>query len=94
MVLIAHNLIIETAVQKKTGSSPFSMLSVRLITAFISGFVFNLLLPAEAFRLNNPTSALVHITPVFADFFTIWAISIFWLIIKIVFIIICLSGFA
>ncbi|HEX3007711.1 MAG TPA: nucleoside recognition domain-containing protein [Bacteroidales bacterium] len=91
MVLIAHNLIIETAVQKKTGSSPVSMLLVRLISAIVAGFIFNLLLPAEASHLGNGTTASGYTTPPFFDFFSVWAVSTFWLIIKIVIIIISLQ---
>jgi hypothetical protein len=91
IVLIAHNLIIETTVQKKTGSSPVSMLAVRLITALLAGFIFNLLLPSEVSHLNNPASFAVYVLPAFAPFFKAWAISTIWLIVKIVIIIISLQ---
>lgn len=91
MVLIAHNLIIETAVQKKTGSSVLSMLSVRLVTAFLTGFIFNLILPAEASHMNHATAGAVHVTPPFSEFFSAWAISTLWLVVKIVVIVIGLQ---
>lgn len=91
IVLIAHNLIIETTVQKKTGSSPVSMLSVRLITALLAGFIFNLLLPSEASHLNNPASMAAYVMPPFAPFFKAWTISTLWLIVKIIVIIISLQ---
>jgi hypothetical protein len=47
MCLTAHNLIVETAVMKKTGSSGFKMVVLRIGTAFIAAFAFNLLLPAS-----------------------------------------------
>jgi spore maturation protein SpmB len=87
IVLIAHNLIIETAVQKKTGSSALSMLSVRLVTAFLTGFIFNLILPAEASHLGHSAMTAVQATPPFSVFFSGWAISILWLIVKIVLIV-------
>lgn len=87
MVLIAHNLIIETTVQKKTGSSPVSMLAVRIISALIAGILFNLLLPAETSHLNSSTVAFHQISEPFTDFFLAWAISTFWLIIKIIIIV-------
>lgn len=91
MLLIAHNLIIETAVQKKTGSSPLSMLAVRLITAFTAGFVFNLILPENANHLSNAINTATFSHPPFLEFFLTWAIATFWLILKIIIIIISLQ---
>ncbi len=45
MCLIAHNLIVETAVQKKTGSKVWEMLTVRLGFSILAGFVLNLIMP-------------------------------------------------
>jgi hypothetical protein len=45
MCLIAHNLIVETAVMKSAGSSALKMLFLRLGTAIFAAFVLNLLLP-------------------------------------------------
>lgn len=45
MCLISHNLIVETAIQRKTGSSPYIMFSVRIITSLLSAYILNLLLP-------------------------------------------------
>lgn len=87
MVLIAHNLIIETAVQKKTGSSPVSMLAVRIISALMAGFLFNLLLPSETSHLSNSTATIHQMSQPFLGFFLAWAISTFWLIIKIIIIV-------
>lgn len=91
MLLIAHNLIVETAVQKKTGSSPLSMLSVRIITAFLAGYIFNLLLPPMASHLASSAHMVAYTLPPFADYFIAWAISTFWLILKIVLIIVSLQ---
>jgi spore maturation protein SpmB len=46
--LIAHNLIVETAVQRKTGSSAWAMLSVRLGLSVISLVIMNLVLPSSS----------------------------------------------
>jgi spore maturation protein SpmB len=48
MCLISHALIVETAIQKKTGSSPWRMVLIRLSASFIAAFMLNLILPAEA----------------------------------------------
>ncbi|MDR1054687.1 MAG: nucleoside recognition protein [Prevotellaceae bacterium] len=47
MCLCAHNMIIETAVQKKTGSSAVRMVILRTTAAIISAFALNWILPAE-----------------------------------------------
>jgi spore maturation protein SpmB len=87
IVLIAHNLIIETAVQKKTGSSSISMLAVRLTAGLLAGYIFNLLLPGETSHFTNTKTSLTLTTPPFLEFYRNWAISTFWLIIKIVLIV-------
>ena len=48
MCLISHALIVETAIQKKTGSSPWRMVLIRLSASFIAAYLLNLILPAEA----------------------------------------------
>lgn len=48
MCLISHALIVETAIQKKTGSSPWRMVLIRLSASFIAAFMLNFILPAEA----------------------------------------------
>ena len=45
MCLISHNLFVESAIQKKTGSSAIIMFSTRLITSIIGAFLLNLVLP-------------------------------------------------
>lgn len=47
MCLIAHNLVIETAVQHKTGSSTARILLLRLGMALLAGVLLNLLLPEK-----------------------------------------------
>lgn len=48
MCLCAHNLIIETAIQKKTGSSAVRMVVIRLLFAVISAVALNAILPDNA----------------------------------------------
>jgi hypothetical protein len=47
MCLIAHNMIFETAVQKKTGSSALRMILLRIIMSFIAAALFNFFLPSK-----------------------------------------------
>jgi spore maturation protein SpmB len=48
MCLISHNLAVETAVQKKTGTSFGRIIAVRLSASFAGAFALNLLLPADS----------------------------------------------
>jgi len=45
MCLISHNTLVESAVQKRTGSSYFFVLGLRICMSFLAAFVWNLMLP-------------------------------------------------
>jgi hypothetical protein len=45
MCLISHSLIVETAVQRKTGSSAWKMFFVRVGTSFVAAILLNIFLP-------------------------------------------------
>lgn len=47
MCLISHALIVETAIQKRTGSKPWRMILTRISASFIAAWGLNLVLPAE-----------------------------------------------
>lgn len=47
MCLISHALIVETAIQKKTGSAPWRIITIRLTASFIAAWMLNLMLPGE-----------------------------------------------
>ena len=59
MCLIAHNLIIETAIQKKTGAPAFYIVALRIGAALFAGAMLNLILPADM----AGTLILDHISP-------------------------------
>ena len=48
MGLCAHNMIVETAVQKKTGSSAVRMVLLRTLSAFILGYLLHLIMPESS----------------------------------------------
>jgi hypothetical protein len=48
MIMCSHSMVLETAVLKKTGASGVRMVIVRTLSAFILGFVLNLILPGSA----------------------------------------------
>ena len=47
MVLCSHNMIVETAVQHKTGSSVVRIVAIRTLSAFILGWVLNIIMPGS-----------------------------------------------
>jgi hypothetical protein len=53
--LISHALIVETAIQKKTGSTPWRMILTRLSASFIAAFLLNLWLPGEYLSSSGQT---------------------------------------
>ncbi|MDR1383231.1 MAG: hypothetical protein LBJ67_05205 [Planctomycetaceae bacterium] len=70
MCLCSHNMIIETVVQKKTGSTILRMTLLRTITALISAFVLNQLIPgSETIHAVNPETVAA---PEFGVFMYNW----------------------
>ncbi len=81
MCLISHNMIVETAIQKKTGSSAFIMFTLRICTSFIAAIILNWLLPAQMGSVgvaHKPTQFLT-----FNEMLTAWVVSAGWLVFKI-----------
>ena len=82
MSLIAHNLIVETAVQKKTGSRAWHMIALRIITSVIAAIILNYLLP---FQMSESSMGIHHIDNLtLKDVLVSWTISSIKLSIKIV----------
>ncbi len=74
MCLTAHNLIMETAVMKKAGSSAVKMAVLRLVVAFLAGWLFNALLPHSLGLAGQGHSAQVQ-RPDFLPMLLAWASS-------------------
>lgn len=82
MSLIAHNLIVETAVQKKTGSKVWHIIALRIISSIVTAALLNLLLPAQ---MGSSSLGLHQISnPTFKEALSTWTISALKLSIKIV----------
>lgn len=81
MCLISHNLFVETAVQKKTGSSAFIMFFLRLTTSIIAAFALNLLLP-EHIGSTRTIQKNMELASVI-DMLRNWLINTVWLSLKI-----------
>lgn len=82
MSLIAHNLIVETAVQKKTGSKAWHIITLRIISSIVAAILLNYLLPQQMgvsnfgiHQINNPT---------FKEVLSTWTLSSLKLSLKIV----------
>ena len=81
MCLISHNLIVETAVQKKTGSSALIMFSLRIISSFVTAFILNKILP-----MNMGHEKIVEQSVTYTDLGSMlfgWLKSSGWLTLKI-----------
>jgi spore maturation protein SpmB len=82
MCLLAHNLIIETAVMKKSGSSAFKMVILRLGAAVVAAYLFNLVLPPGQTGVTviaKAGSSSSEFWPMMA----VWGVSTLRLILKI-----------
>lgn len=92
MILCAHNMITETAVQSKTGSSVIRIVFVRTISAVILGLVLNLMMPIS----ENTTALLQNQLTInekvpFLEFLLPWLLSIGKTLLKMVTLIFTLS---
>ena len=88
MTLIAHSLIVETIVQRKTGSSALLMLGIRIGVAFLGGLILHAVLP------ENNTAQLHGIaiaTPSFGETMAHWGSGTCMLALKIICIILSLN---
>ncbi len=72
MVLCAHNMITETAVQKKTGSSAIRIFTVRTLSAFVLGFALNLIMPEMSGKIAVETGAAYT---TFWEMMQIWGVK-------------------
>lgn len=79
MVLCAHNMITETAVQKKTGTSAVRIIIIRTISAFTLAFFLNKLLPGDVVStLGSSQTQDMEFMVLFKD----WLRSTFEVVIK------------
>lgn len=86
MCLISHGFIVETLVQKKTGSSAWRMMLVRVTGSFLAAFGLNILLPEMSGKLM---STMVQ-SAGFKDTLFHWLEGSLWLSVKVFLVIISL----
>lgn len=73
MCLTAHNLIVESSVQAKTGSSFWRMTILRICMAFVIAFALNQIMPTEGWGMINATHSV-------EDCNSIWEVIQLWFI--------------
>ena len=83
MCLTAHNLIVETAIMKKSGSSAIKMVVMRIGWAIAAGYVFNLVLPADKTIAVTATSAGTTAVA-FLPMLSAWGLSTLRLVAKVI----------
>lgn len=88
LVMCSHNMIVETAVQKKTGSSALRIVLVRTLSGLILAFILNRILPFEA---QGAVGAVAEEKITLADSFVPWAVSLLKLCLKMAVLILLLS---
>ncbi len=86
MCLIAHNLPVESAVQKKTGSPLWIMVTLRLVVSFAGAAALNRLLPADSLQLTVGNTVQATVLGFWAQFGQ-WARGISWLCVQIILIV-------
>lgn len=83
MCVISHNMIVECAIQKKTGSSGIAIFIVRLIVSFLSAIILNWLLPDKS-SLGMPHFSGIEAQPTtYTGFLKSWAEVNGWLSLRI-----------
>ena len=88
MCLIAHNMIVETIVQKKTGSNGLRMICLRFAGAAIGGIFLNMILPEDnTIAMHGIASG--HLS--FLELMQNWLIGTLWLTLKMVCIVVSLN---
>lgn len=82
MVLCAHNIIIETAVQKKTGTSALRIVILRTFSSIFLGFILNIVMPVSNKVVE--TSVITTESLAFLPMLKEWGVSTLLLVIKMV----------
>jgi len=89
--LTSHNLIVETAVMKKAGSSALKMVFLRVFMGLLAGGILNLLLPGTpakmAFASSPQSAAMLSVLP---SALSVWAAATVRLVAKIILVVIAI----
>lgn len=74
MCLISHNLLVETSIQKSTGSSFIKMYSMRLAMSFLVALTLNYILPHDGWKAWSTTSSTTTVDSL-VTLFELWFFS-------------------
>jgi hypothetical protein len=89
MMLICHNLIVESAVQSRTGVSGLKMAFFRIVAALVMGLLLTVLLPESLKSRHWDLGNIVNSqTQTFTDMLSIWSVQTSVLTLKVILIII------
>lgn len=94
MVLVCHNLLVESPIQRKTGTPALAMTLLRVGGAVVGGLALNLLMPAEpaGTALAHPgAAASTGGAGTFQQALSIWGLATAKLVLKIAVIVIALT---
>ena len=91
MILCAHNMIIESPVQQKCGSSLLRIFAVRTLGALVLGFCLHLLLPVSTTNIVDNSVLTASVERSLPNLLKDWAISTVLLIAKMFTLIMSLS---
>lgn len=93
MVLCSHNMIVESTVQKKTGSPFVRILITRTLSAFVLAFTLNAVLPESSGTQTLPQAidGPLHGSVAFTDALVQWAMSAVGLIVKMAVLVVLLN---
>jgi hypothetical protein len=91
MVLCAHNMFVETAVQKKTGSSAVRMVAVRTLGALAGGFLAHWLLPGAPDAAAATAAAIPPAAQPLQTLALAWLLSTGRLLVRMFVLIVALS---
>ena len=89
MVLCAHNMLVETAVQKKTGTPAVRIVIYRTLSSILVGLALNLVIPAESAQLGSQLVEQEQL--LFWPMLKEWIVSTAGLVVKMVAIIFSLN---
>ncbi len=89
MVLCAHNMLVETAVQNKTGTSSLRIVITRTVSAIVLGLVLNLIMPETSKILK--LQEITFVEPSFWEMLKEWLIKSSKLVFKMTTVIFALN---
>lgn len=89
MCLIAHNIPVESAVQKKTGTSFISITLVRVFMSFVGGYLLHIILPKNISHLTLRATSKIINQDILTSFIQ-WIQDASYLTIKIIILVVIL----